>query len=118
MSSPFDAVSSFQRTHRRANPEGAIMSGPEFLEWLSEEGYDMASFDEEDWRGMAEQRRAGHRWLVAVGRLPLRTRRQAGSCPGVAALEVACSGAVDQALGPSASHSSEVKSISRRCPPR
>jgi hypothetical protein len=55
MSSPFDAVSSFQRTHRRANPEGAIMSGPEFLEWLSEEGYDMASFDEEDWRGMAEE---------------------------------------------------------------
>ncbi len=31
------------------------MSGPEFLEWLSEEGYDMASFDEEDWRGMAEE---------------------------------------------------------------
>ena len=54
MSSPFDAVEAFQKQRRRSNPPMA-MSGARLLEWMAEQGWEFDSFDEEDWRGMADQ---------------------------------------------------------------
>ena len=54
MSSPFDAVTAFERAARRANPPVPV-SGAALLQWLAAQGYDFDSFDEEDWRGMAEE---------------------------------------------------------------